>query len=692
MSDAARWQELERLYHEALQRPAGERTALVDQQPDPWLRSELASLLSHDQSADCFLDQPALDVAARTLPLEEVSLEAGSLIGSYKVLEQIGRGGMGVVYRAEQQYPVRRDVALKIIKPGMDSEQVIARFQAERQALALMNHPNIARVLDAGATLAGRLYFVMELVDGLPVNDYCRQHQLSLREKLALFIPICRAIHHAHQKGIIHRDIKPSNVLVTVYDGKPVPKMIDFGIAKAMRVQLTENSFHTRVGAMVGTLEYMSPEQADSDGADLDTRSDVYSLGVMLYELLAGSTPLNRPSLGAVSEIELLRRIREDSPPAPSARLGESKLQREVRGDLDSVVMKALEKDRARRYASVSGLSDDIENYLAGAPVTAGPPSTIYRLRKMATRHRGAIATAAAFLALLVGATVFSAREALRARRSEQASAAVNEFLASDMLAQASAYIQANSSGRPDPNLKVRTALDRAAARVGARFGGQPMVEASIRHTIGATYLDLGLFLDAERQLTRAIQLRRQALGDDDPGTLTSQDRLVSVYLGQGKPALAEPLSQQVLNSRRRILGERHPDTLTSRHKRADVEQAFARDTPAEALYRQAADLRQQVLGPEHPDTLLSLTSLAFVSMRLEKFAQAEEIHRQVLAIRRRRLGEDHSGNPAIEERAGAGVVQRQSSEAGGSTPPRSTRVAAARAGSVAPGDLVHPE
>ncbi len=645
MSEPAKWAELERLYHAALECPAAEREAFIVREcaGDAWLREELTSLLAHAQESESFLGERAIEVAARSLAESGMlSLESGTMVGAYRILEPIGRGGMGMVYRAEQQQPVRRQVALKIIKPGMDSEQVIARFRAERQALALMDHPNIARVLDAGATSAGRLYFVMELVEGLPVTEYARQHQLSLRAKLQLLVPVCQAIQHAHQKGVIHRDIKPSNVLVTMYDGKPVPKVIDFGIAKATQEPLTDWSLHTQVGSVLGTVDYMSPEQAGSGGADIDTRSDVYSVGVLLYEMITGATPLNRPSRDAANEADLLRRIREEEAAPPSARLPDAKQQREVRGDLDWVVMKALEKDRARRYGSVSALSDDIENYLAGAPVTAGPPSTAYRLKKLAQRHRGALVTIAAVLMVLVGAVVFSAREAIRARQAEQAASAVNDFLARDLLAQASANEQANYNGRPDPDLKVRTALDRAAAQVGTRFAGQPLVEAAIRHTMGATYRDLAIYGVARRHLERAIELRRRELGERHAATLESQDQLVNAYLGEGKPALAEPLAKQVLALRRQSVGERHPDTLTALHNLANVERAFARDAPAEALYRQAAELRQQVLGPEHPDTLRSLSSLGFVSMLLEKFPQAVSMHQRVLEIRRRRLGPEH--------------------------------------------------
>jgi serine/threonine protein kinase len=536
------------LYLAALELPSGEaRTAFMDEvgAKHPQLRQRLERLLAAQAKIGSFLEAPAPELGVTSdRPVTE---RPGTQIGPYKLLQQIGEGGMGVVYMAEQTEPVKRRVALKIIKPGMDTRQVIARFEAERQALSLMDHPNIAKVLDAGTTDSGRPYFVMELVKGQPITQYCDEHQFTPRQRLELLLPVCQAIQHAHQKGIIHRDIKPTNILVAEYDQKAVPKVIDFGVAKATSQALTEKTMFTGLGQIVGTLEYMSPEQAKVNQLDIDTRSDIYSLGVLLYELLTGSTPFDKERLRSAGWDEMLRIIREEEPSKPSTKLSESKdslasisvqrhtepakLTRLVRGELDWIVMKALEKDRARRYETATGLANDIQRYLQDEPVLACPPSAAYRFRKFARRNKTTLATTAAVaLALIAGivGTTWQAIQATRERdravaaeglarrrleseqrerqRAEGAEAqaiaeakradaeteratkeaaiatAVNLFLTDDVLAQA------NPNNEPDRNIKLTAVLDRAAKQVGQRFAAQPEVEAAIRQVIGSAY------------------------------------------------------------------------------------------------------------------------------------------------------------------------------------------------------------
>jgi WD40 repeat protein/serine/threonine protein kinase len=400
----------------------------------PRLRQHIDELLAAQEKLGSFLAGPPIMLPGTSAYLP-VSEGPGTRIGPYKLLQQIGEGGMGIVYMAEQDEPVRRKVALKIIKPGMDSRQVIARFEAERQALAMMDHQNIAKVFDAGMTETGRPYFVMELVHGVPITTYCDDHKLTPRERLELLVPVCHAIQHAHQKGIIHRDVKPSNVLVTMYDDKPVPKVIDFGVAKAVEQRLTEKTMFTQFGALVGTFEYMSPEQAEMNAFGVDTRSDIYSLGVLLYELLTGTTPLERTRLRDAALDEMVRLIKEEEPPRPSVRLSTSesravvaaarrtepaRLLKLVRGELDWIVMRCLEKDRTRRYETASGLARDIERYLKDETVEACPPSVAYRLRKFVRKHRRPLGVAAVLFAVLVAGIALTVWQAIRARQAEQ--------------------------------------------------------------------------------------------------------------------------------------------------------------------------------------------------------------------------------------------------------------------------------
>ncbi len=431
---------------------------------DEELRRQVSELLQEHQQAGSFLDRPAVppptigDCDPATDGATHVAIQdgPGTVIGPYKLLQQIGEGGMGVVYMAEQTEPVERRVALKIIKAGMDTRQVVARFEGERHALAMMDHPNIAKVLDAGTTDSGRPYFVMELVKGIPITQYCDEHHLTPRQRLELFVPVCHAVQHAHQKGIIHRDLKPSNVLVAEYDDCAVPKIIDFGVAKAIQQRPTEKSMFTQLGQVVGTIDYMSPEQAKLNQLDIDTRSDIYSLGVLLYELLTGQTPLDGKRLRSAAFDEMLRIIREEEPPRPSLRLssGESlpsiaanrhtepkKLSTLVHGELDWIVMKALEKDRSRRYETANGLAADIERYLRDEPVLACPPSAAYRFRKFARKNKGPVAAVSlvvlALVAGIVGTTLglLQASTAAEAEREARAAETMHRLRAEDAAA-----------------------------------------------------------------------------------------------------------------------------------------------------------------------------------------------------------------------------------------------------------------
>jgi non-specific serine/threonine protein kinase/serine/threonine-protein kinase len=588
-----------------------------------------------------------------------------TLIGPYKLIRQIGEGGMGVVYHAQQTQPIRRDVALKVIKPGMDTKQVIARFETERQALAVMDHPNIAHVFEAGTTAQGRPYFVMELVDGVPITQYCDSKRLTVRERIELFIPVCGAIQHAHQKGIIHRDIKPSNILITEHEGKSVPKVIDFGLAKALGHQLSDASMMTNVGMVVGTPDYMSPEQAELTRQDVDTRADVYSLGAVLYELLTGTPPLNRESLENAPYIDVLKTIREQEPPTPSTRLRHSTtsvkvasqrntdpalLPKLLNGELDWITMKALEKDRTRRYETVNALARDIERYLEGEPVEAAPPSATYRLSKFVRKHRVWLATATAFATLLIAAVVVSSWMAVRASRAELEARAVNDFLQKDVLSQATAFKQGGADTKPDPDLKVRVALDRAAAGIEGKFAAQPLVEASIRHTIGEAYVELGLYAEAQRQLEKALELQVAASGEKQRASVVDMNDLAEVYLSEGRYSDAEALLTKALPIGRGLLGEKDPDVLTSMH---DLGGAYFRQgkvAQSEALTLTALDMRRRVLGEENPDTLRTASNLTVIYTREGKYAQAENLVTKAVELQRKVSGEAHPYTLRITE------------------------------------------
>jgi eukaryotic-like serine/threonine-protein kinase len=585
-------------------------------------------------------------------------LDHPTQIGPYTIVELIGEGGMGSVYKAQQTTPLQRTVAIKVIKLGMDTREVVARFESERQALALMNHPNVARVLDAGATETGRPYFVMEFVEGEPITMYADRRKLSVTERLKLFRQACDAVQHAHQKAIIHRDLKPSNILVTPVDGGAVVKVIDFGVAKALHQRLTQRTLFTESGQLLGTPEFMAPEQADPS-ADIDTRSDVYSLGVVLYELLAGALPFDAGSLRSAGYQEIQRIIREVDPPRPStrvSRLGASaadvatkrqlspdSLARKLKGELEWIPLKAMRKEREQRYASPQELSDDIENYLENRPLRAGPESRRYRLGKFLRRNRRGVAALTAMILLLVAglaATTWQMFRATRAERDARAAsddlAEVNRFLTDDLLASASPEI---TRGR---EMTVREAVDRAAAAVAQRFRGRPLVEARVRVVLASTYSELGEVERALENSQAALVLLREARGPDHRDTLDVSGQVGQLLAKLNRHEQAEPLLRDALARAQRNLGEDHDVTIGAMGALAMTLRLQERFEEADALYRRVLELDERNFGEDSEQVAQALNNLA-VSLNTQKRpADAEPLYRRALVIREKNLGPDH--------------------------------------------------
>jgi eukaryotic-like serine/threonine-protein kinase len=600
--------------------------------------------------------------SAGAVGLPGIAEGVGSTIGSYRLLQLLGEGGFGEVYLAEQRDPVIRRVAVKVIKLGMESKEIVARFEAERQALAMMDHPGVARFFDSGMTERGRPFFAMEFVPGVPITDYCDRMKLTTRERLQLFIDVCEAVQHAHQKGIIHRDLKPSNILVSDGDGRYAPKVIDFGIAKAVSGRLTERTLFTEQGRLIGTPEYMSPEQAGTTGVDVDTRTDIYSLGVVLYQLLIGALPFDPTTLRSAGYAEILRIIREVEPPRLSVKLSKlgaertevsarrqidpDELRRQLQGDLDWITMRAMDKDRNRRYQSCGELATDIRRYLNSEPVIARPPSVMYNATKFVRRHRVGVAASAGVAACLVMAVIGTSYGMVEARaaegrerdQKEQAVDLKERAEAEARKREAANRFLADMLRSPDPmmlmprDVQVQEVLRKAAERVGTDLKDQPEVEAVVRAAIGRSFLGLGLFEEAEPHLRAALELRERVDGAAGADTAESRNDLALLRARQGKFDEADRLGEQALEARRAAFGPESVQTASSLSTLALARQLAGKSPEAEKLYTQALEIRRKLVGPRHADVAVTLSNLAVIYAQTGRDAQAEQSFKDAIA------------------------------------------------------------
>lgn len=684
MEQTRDWERVKELFEAGIGRPPAERERYLRDAcgENDSLRAEVASLLSaYDQSDG--LSRGALqgDLVAE--------LETPKAIGPYKLLRKIGEGGMGQVWLAEQTEPIRRQVALKLIRTVFYDETLLRRFQAERQSLAMMDHPAIAKVFDAGTAPTGQPYFVMEYVAGEPITEYCDKRCLSVGERIGLFLKVCEGVQHAHQKAVIHRDLKPANILVVEQDGHPVPRIIDFGLAKALTPGAEEEVLATRAGGFVGTFGYSSPEQADPRVQDIDTRTDVYSLGVILYELLSGATPFDVKQFQKLPLDEVLKQLRERDAAAPSVAAAEHAEAAQLRktdarrlagllaGDLDWITLKALEKDRARRYGTATELAADIERHLRNEPVLARPAGAGYRVQKYLKRHRVSAGIAAGLVVLLAG---FAAVEAVQLRRiteERDRASRITDFMTGMFRVADPGQARGN-------NVTAREILDKASGEIQSGLAKDPEMQAQMMFVMGGVYNNLGLYPKAEELLRESAEIRKRVLGERDPDTVAAMVALArtlehegrygdaeklerhAMELGkgsfgretgvsllarqslgwslfqQGRYTEAEAELRQAIDAQKRLMGANNPDTLRSMDNLASTLRQEGRRNEAEQIYRQVLSARMAELGPDNPDTVMTESNLAGVLVYEGRNAEAEGLFRQVLEFRKRVLGAEH--------------------------------------------------
>ena len=636
MEKSEQWEKIREVFGAALEREPGQRAAFLCDAcgRDESLRAEVESLLSaHSKTEGLseYIWPSPLDDAPRDL----------KFVGPYRLSRKLGEGGMGQVWLAEQTSPLRRQVALKLIKTGLYDDSVLRRFQSERQSLAIMDHPSIAKVFDAGATPDGQPYFVMEYVPGLPITDYCDQKHLNINERLELFIEACEGVQHAHQKAIIHRDLKPANILVLEIDGKPVPRIIDFGLAKAT-AHAPGEPLLTHVGAFMGTPGYMSPEQTDLNAQDVDTRTDVYSLGAILYVLLTGSLPFDNKRGQKQPVYELLRRTREEDPPRPSTRIGSQEgsstataqmrrtapkqLVSLLRGDLDWIAMKALEKDRARRYGTPSELAADIRRYLRNEPITARPPSTGYRLRKYVRRHRVGVGAAGIIAALLLAFVVAQVVQLRRTTRERDRADRIADFMTGMFKAS-------DPNERLGGTVTAEELLDTAAKNIDPGLSKDPELQVSLMHVIGRAYMYQGLFARAQSVFERGIKISSAAGEQNSRETMNTMHDLAWALLQQGKFADAERLERKLLDVQQRVLGADNADTLATKSELGFTLSSEGNTLEGLRLNTEVLEKQKRVLGPEAHYTLVTMDNLAIMLAENHQPAKALKLQEEALAI-----------------------------------------------------------